>query len=163
MGIKTDFWGEIKVTPQPTDEFVDKFNDFCEGDHNDHDDSSRNVDSSRVHRPSRWCYWHLERGDDSEEVVLKMPGFETNVEAVGEWLSYLVQHWFKPNGYRLSGTVHAQDEENFRFKVSVCGSTVKWHKGRTKYASRGTIIRWTPPPVLKSKIDRSKVQPDVTA
>lgn len=166
MGYKTDFWGEIKVTPQPDDEFVEKFNAFCEGRHSDSDSDdggSRSPDNSCTKYPSRWCYWFLYSGDDSEGVVLKMPDYEDNVENVSVWLSYLIQNWFKPNGYKLSGTVYAMGEgANDFWKISVRGPTVKVHKGRTTY-NGGHNVRWTPPPVLKSRIDRSKVQPDATA
>ena len=78
-------------------------------------------------QPGLWCQWIVE--DDQ----LIWNGMK-KVYDYTEWLKYLIEHFFKPLGYTLNGSVEYQGEESSDFgKIIVENNVVKLKGGKKIY------------------------------
>ena len=92
MGYTTKFEGEFIITPYPTEEFVETINLF----------SSKRHDEGNY--PGIWCQWII-----NSNGRLLWNGGEKFYYYV-EWLQYLLDEYFKPQGYELNGKVNYRGE-----------------------------------------------------
>lgn len=89
----------------------------------DHDDSIIDYNSSK--QPGLWCQWVV----DEEGDKLVWNGGEKFYNYV-EWLKYLIQHFFMPWGYKLSGEVSWRGEDHSDIGViKVVDNVVTVHEG----------------------------------
>lgn len=95
MGYTTDFHGSFTITPALTAAHLAELNNFTEERH----EESENF-------PSYYCQW---RGSE-DGTELEWDQGEKFYSYV-EWVSYLIDHFFKPNGYTLEGEVRWQGED----------------------------------------------------
>lgn len=58
-------------------------------------------------QPNLWCDWVV----DAANSVLIWNGMEKFYDYIA-WMRYLIEHFFKPWGYTLNGTISWQGEEN---------------------------------------------------
>lgn len=93
MGYTTVIDGEFNIEPIPTEEFVEKLNLFLEDRHDGEEGC-----------PGIWCDWRV-----NDEGKLYWSGAEKFYNYV-EWLEFLIQKFFKPNGYRIYGRVSFRGE-----------------------------------------------------
>jgi hypothetical protein len=71
------------------------------GEGSDHDASVQDSNSSPVGQPSLWCGWRP--NEDGTAIVWdRGEKFYYYIE----WLEYLIEHFLKPWGYRLNGTMN---------------------------------------------------------
>lgn len=78
-------------------------------------------------QPGLWCQWIVE---DNQLLWNECEKFYDYVE----WLKYLIEHFFKPWGYTLNGTVEYQGEDPGDFgKIVVEYNVVKLSKGKRVY------------------------------
>lgn len=122
MGYTTTFDGVFHFNKVPTIELIDTINNFSRTRHNYEE------------FPSIWCQWvigkqYAEAGEYnvncvltpehsmktpyeciSGELVLGWNGYEKFYKAE-KWLEYLINVFFKPNGYSITGNVHYQGEK----------------------------------------------------
>ncbi len=92
MGYTTKFEGEFIITPYPTEEFVENINSF----------SSKRHDEEQY--PGIWCQWII-----NSNGKVAWNGGEKFYHYV-EWLQYLIDEYFKPQGYELNGKVNYRGE-----------------------------------------------------
>ena len=92
MGYTTKFEGEFIITPYPTEEFVETINFF----------SSKRHDEEQY--PGIWCQWII-----NSNGRLLWNGGEKFYYYV-EWLQYLIDEYFKPQGYELNGKINYRGE-----------------------------------------------------
>jgi len=92
MGYTTKFKGEFTITPCPSVEFIERINLF----------SSKRHDEKRY--PGIWCQWIINSNGN-----LSWNGAEKFYNYT-EWLQYLVDEYFKPQGYELNGKVNYRGE-----------------------------------------------------
>jgi len=77
-------------------------------------------------QPSLWCHW----APSLDGSALAWDGSEKFSNYV-EWLNYLIQHFLKPWGYALSGTVEWQGEDHCdKGRIVVNNNTVKAQRAR---------------------------------
>ena len=88
MGYTTKFEGEFIITPYPTEEFVETINLF----------SSKRHDEEQY--PGIWCQWII-----NSNGRLLWSGGEKFYFYI-EWLQYLIDEYFKPQGYELNGKIN---------------------------------------------------------
>lgn len=93
MGYTTVIDGEFGIMPTPTDEFKEEVNIFLEDRHDGEDGC-----------PGIWCHWRI-----SNEGTLKWSGAEKFYD-YAEWLEFLIEKFFKSNGYQLFGSVGFRGE-----------------------------------------------------
>lgn len=62
-------------------------------------------------QPSLWCQWVVEDSSEAKFDSLGWDGGEKFYCYV-EWLEYMINHFFKPWGRRLDGTVHWYGEDS---------------------------------------------------
>lgn len=72
----------------------------------DHDDSIIDYNQPPTSQPGLWCQWVPTEDDDG----IEWNGAEKFYDYV-EWLQYLIDHFLKPWGYRLNGSVKWSGEE----------------------------------------------------
>lgn len=92
MGYTTRFKGEFTIAPRPSAEFIGMINTF----------SSKRHDEKRY--PGIWCQWVI-----NSRGRLAWDGGE-KFYCYTEWLQYLVDEYFKPQGYELNGKVSYRGE-----------------------------------------------------
>ena len=97
------------------------------GDECDNDKSIIDYNDSG-NQPGLWCQWII---NDDEELV--WDGGEKFYNYV-EWLEYLIEHFFAPSGYVLSGEVKYQGEDYNDFgKIVVEDNMVQVLYGEKHY------------------------------
>lgn len=94
MGYTTEFRGSFSIQPPLTTKHAEELLDFS---NERHDDRSF---------PGIWCDWIPANGG----AALEWNGAE-KFYSYTEWLIYLVDTFFKPNGYKIAGQVAWQGEE----------------------------------------------------
>jgi hypothetical protein len=105
MGYETYFADELTINPPITSDHAAELERFIEERHDD------------APYPGIWCGWHLESGS-----LVATDG--KNYEYI-EWLQYLIDHYFAPWGYTLSGEVFWDGEESEdRGKIEVTDNKV---------------------------------------
>lgn len=92
MGYTTKFKGEFTITPHPSSEFIEKINLF----------SSKRHDEKQY--PGIWCQWIINSNEK-----LSWNGAE-KFYSYTEWLQFLVDEYFVPQGYELNGKVSYRGE-----------------------------------------------------
>lgn len=92
MGYTTKFKGELVIDPCPTTEIVDIINKMT---HIRHDDRKF---------PSIWCQWIINSNNK-----LEWNDAEKFYNYI-EWLEYLIENIFVPNGYYLNGRIRYRGE-----------------------------------------------------
>lgn len=70
-----------------------------------HDKSIINYNCPPSTQPGLWCQWEITKNGK----YLQWDGTEKFYKYV-EWLSYMINNFFKPNGYILNGAVNYQGE-----------------------------------------------------
>lgn len=96
MGYTTWFDGGLKFNKPVTEELMDRVNDFAEERHD-----------PKTH-PGYYCQWVIE----DEELI--WDGNEKFYE-YDRWLDYLIDNFFKPEGYILNGIISFQGEDSEDF------------------------------------------------
>lgn len=95
MGYTTSFSGSFSINPPLSCEHHSELNEFAD---------TRHAESQC---PGIWCNWiSANSGSD-----LEWNGAE-KFYSYTEWLIYLVDTFFKPNGYAIAGQVEWQGEES---------------------------------------------------
>lgn len=97
MGYSTDFSGELELSAVPSAELVALLEEFADTRHEGDE------------FPGIWCQWILEENDG--EFTLEWDGGEKFYEYT-EWLRYLIEHFFEPNGIKLDGLIYWDGEES---------------------------------------------------
>ncbi len=92
MGYTTKFTGEFAITPSPSKAFIEKINSF----------SSQRHDEKKC--PGIWCQWTI-----NSNGKLSWDGGEKFYHYT-EWLQYLIDEYFAPQGYELNGKVNYRGE-----------------------------------------------------
>ena len=93
----------------------------------DEDSSILDYNAPPPSQPGLWCQWIVE--DDQ----LIWNGMEKFYDYT-EWLKYLIEHFFKPWGYNLNGTVEYQGEDSSDFgMIIVENNVVKLKRGKKIY------------------------------
>ena len=94
MGYDTYFSGEFEIGPKSLKpEHIAELKAFNETRHDDH--------------PGTWCKWIS--SDDGTQLV--WDGREKFYD-YAEWLTHLIDHYFKPWGYTLNGAVYWDGEDS---------------------------------------------------
>ena len=78
--------------------------------------------------PGCWCQWVIVKDDVSEDSLVwdECEKFYNYVE----WLEYLIENFFKPEGYVLNGSVGFQGEDSDDFgTIEVVDNVVTQHFG----------------------------------
>ena len=126
MGYTTKFEGEFIIVPYPSEEFVENINSF----------SSKRHDEEQY--PGIWCQWSI-----NSNGKLVWNGGEKFYHYV-EWLQYLIDEYFKPRGYELSGKVNYRGE---RFEdigtIYVKGNNIQQIFGRYNMNKNELILSVT--------------------
>ena len=126
MGYTTKFKGEFIITPYPTEEFVETINLF----------SSKRHDEENY--PGIWCQWII-----NSNGRLLWNGGEKFYYYV-EWLQYLIDEYFKPQGYELNGKVNYRGERLEDMGVIyIKGNNVKQICGRYDVNENEVILSVT--------------------
>lgn len=77
-----------------------------------HDKSIINYNCPPSTQPSLWCQWEITK----DGKYLQWDGAEKFYNYV-EWLRYMINNFFKPNGYVLNGAINYQGEDMDDFGV----------------------------------------------
>lgn len=109
--------------------FVDGDGDFGQGDGGhvlDHNEPPKT-------QPGLWCKWTPT--DDGKGI--EWDGREKFYHYV-EWLQYIISNVLEPKGYKLTGTVEWQGEDNNdRGQIVVKNNKIKTLKGKIVYEEEG--------------------------
>lgn len=93
------------------------------------DESIREYNSPPTGQPGLWCQWV----PNQDGTAIEWDGGEKFYEYV-EWLSYLIENFLKPWGYKLNGTVTWEGEDSSdKGKIIVKNNVVSTKRGRTVY------------------------------
>ena len=92
MGYTTIFKGALTISPLPTDEIVEIVIDISKTRHDE------------IGYPSIWCQWVI-----NSDRKLEWNGAEKFYNYI-EWLRYLIDNIFVPNGYILNGRIRYRGE-----------------------------------------------------
>ena len=92
MGYTTKFKGEFTITPPPSKELIEAVNLFSSTRHDE------------TVYPGIWCQWII-----NSNGKLLWDG-EDKFYHYTEWLQYLIDEYFKPQGYELNGKVSYRGE-----------------------------------------------------
>lgn len=107
MGYTTEFSGHFDIFPTPTADFINQVNEFADTRHG----GNLNVFPGM---PGFWCKWTIQPvaadADGEPQYGLAWDGGEKFYNYV-EWLQYLIDNFFEPDGYYLSGSVNWQGEQ----------------------------------------------------
>lgn len=95
MAYSTNFVGQFEITPQLNLDNFQHLKKFAETEHRDEDDM-----------PGDYCQWT----PTEDGRGLEWDGHEEFYDYM-EWLQWLIDHKFTPNGYVLTGSVAYQGEE----------------------------------------------------
>lgn len=153
MGYTTDFWGSFSITPKLEEDMVEYLRKFSrtrrmgrrmdsrygeEGEFfvegkgvagQDTDSTVINQNQPPAKQPGLWCQWVPT--EDGE--YLEWDGGEKFYNYV-EWLTYMVDTFFEPLGYKLNGEVEWQGEDrNDRGIIQVENNEVVVLEAVTEY------------------------------
>lgn len=88
--------------------------------------------------PNGWCHWQL----DPDESALRGPEDSAKFYGYHAWLRYLIQTFFHPWGYKLTGEIYWEGEERDDIgKFDVTDNVVTECRGRIDYVPEHT---WEP-------------------
>lgn len=97
MGYTTSFDGVFEITPHLSKKLMREINQFCEERHGG---PSKAFDGM----PGFWCDYET----DGESLFWS--GKEKSYDML-QWLQYLLDNYFTPNGHTLTGKMMAQGED----------------------------------------------------
>lgn len=117
MGYTTSFEGSLQISPPLTLEHYNLFKTLYDPD-NEGDTFEREQDG----RPDSYCDWEVSEDGDK----LRWSGAE-KFYYYEEWLKYLLEKFFIPNGYSLDGMMYWDGEERGDYgKIVVEANTVSF-------------------------------------
>lgn len=108
MGYTTEFSGHFDIFPTPTAKFINQVNEFADTRHGGNLDVYPGF-------PGFWCNWTVQPvasdADGELQYGLAWNGTEKFYRYT-EWLQYLIDNFFAPQGYSLNGDVNWQGEDD---------------------------------------------------